>query len=199
LVLADGFPRHHPRIVLDDPKTILSEITALVDLIRPEEYEVVGKRLLEAPRVMAYGTGRSGFVLRSFIMRLNHLGHTAYYVGDASTPPVAAGDTFLVMSGSGTTATSLGAAMEAAKLGASVVAIVGSRLSPMGQLAEALVELPAPHTRGIAERGVASRQTAGSLFEQAAFVVLESLVLGHFRSDGEDVAAPLARHANLEA
>jgi 6-phospho-3-hexuloisomerase len=180
------------------PATVLREIGALLERLRPEELSHFADRLAAAPRVMAFASGRSGFLLRPFIMRLNHLGRSAFFVGDASTPPVAAGDLFLVVSGSGSTGTTLGAAMEAAKLGATVAAIVGSRVSPLGQLAEVLLELPAPHKRGVAAGGLSSAQTAGSLFEQTAFVLLEGIVLRLFNDSGADREQALARHANLE-
>lgn len=180
-------------------REILGEIEGLIDQIRPPEVEHAHEQLKRAPRVFAFATGRSGFILRTFVMRLNHLGQPAYFVGDASTPPVGEGDLFLVMSGSGTTSTTLGAAMEAARHGAAVLAIVGSRMSPLGQLAAAVVEIPAPHKRGVATTGSVSRQTAGSLFEQACFILLESLIQRRFTEQGHDRDAALARHANVEA
>ena len=105
---------------------ILSEIEALVSRIEQREFDQFCDALFGAKRVMAYATGRSGFFLRTFIMRLNHLGQTAYYVGEASTPPVNGGDLFLTVSWLRSTATSLGAAQEADKLGASVIAILGT-------------------------------------------------------------------------
>lgn len=183
---------------------ILAEIGHLLGQVRPAEVDAAWSRIVAAPRIFAFATGRSGFVLRGFVMRLNHLGKTAYYVGEASTPPIGEGDVLVAVSGSGSTATTLGAAMEAVKLGASVVAIVGSRVSPLGQLAAAVVELPAPHKRGVlpgsgSSSAVISRQTIGSLFEQAAFILLESLVLRRFAEIGQDPATALRRHANLEA
>jgi 6-phospho-3-hexuloisomerase len=182
-------------------REILAEVAGLLEQVRDDEVEHIYSQIVAAPRVFGFATGRSGFVLRGFIMRLNHLGQTAYYVGEASTPPIGPGDLLLVMSGSGSTATSLGAAMEAAKLGSAVAALVGSRLSPLGQLASALVELPAPHKRGvIGDQGAHhTRQTAGSLFEQACFVLLESMILRRFKELGQDPRAALTRHANLEA
>lgn len=177
---------------------ILSEIGGLLAQARPTEIEHAYGLIARAPRVFAFATGRSGFILRTFVMRLNHLGQPAYFVGDASCPPVGQGDLFLVASGSGSTSTTLGAAMEAARHGAEVLAVVGSRVSPLGQLAAAVVELPAPHKRGVATAG-GSRQTAGSLFEQACFLLLESLIHRRFLEQGGDRAAPLARHANVEA
>ena len=180
-------------------ETILSEVGDLLHMIDCDVREELLGRLLEHPRLFAYATGRSGFFLRTFIMRLNHLGHTAYYVGDASTPPLGPGDALLLVSGSGSTATSLGAAREAEAMGCKVYALVGDKSSPMGQLASNALEIPAPHKRGVSRGGQASQQTAGSLFEQGAFIVLESWVYDLFQAAGGDRAAALTRHANLEA
>lgn len=183
-------------------RSILGEIGELMAQLRPAEVEHAYQIITRAPRVFAFATGRSGFVLRTFVMRLNHLGQPAFFVGDASCPPVDKGDLFLVVSGSGSTSTTLGAAMEAARHGAEVLAMVGSRVSPLGQLASAVVELPAPHKRGVAvatATATSSRQTAGSLFEQACFLLLESLINRRFVDQGGDKVDALARHANVEA
>lgn len=185
-----------------DPSTglILAEISHLMQRIRQSEIDALDDLIRSSPRVMAFATGRSGFVLRAFIMRLNHLGQQAFFIGEASTPPVYKGDCFLVVSGTGTTATSLGAAMEAAKFGARIGVITGSRISPMGQLGEVVVEIPAPHKRGTPKDGLSSRQSPGSLFEQGAFLLMESLILRRSNEMGIDAhGGPLARHANLEA
>lgn len=185
---------------MEHVREILGEIDALLAQVRTPEVEHAQTLIARAPRVFAFATGRSGFILRAFVMRLNHLGQPAFFVGDASTPPVEAGDLFLVLSGSGTTSTTLGAAMEAARHGAAVLAVVGSRVSPLGQLAAAVVEVPAPHKRGVAaSAAVASRQTAGSLFEQACFILLETLIHRRFAEQGRDREGALARHANVEA
>jgi 6-phospho-3-hexuloisomerase len=183
---------------MQSSRDILGEIQTLLERVRPDEAAHARTLVARAPRVFAFATGRSGFILRCFVMRLNHLGQPAYFVGDASTPPVAARDLFLVASGSGSTSTTLGAAMEAARHGAEVLAIVGSRMSPLGQLASAVVEIPAPHKRGVAT-GQTSRQTAGSLFEQACFILLESFIHERFTEQGHDPVAALSRHANIEA
>ncbi len=181
-------------------REILAEVQGLLDRVRPAEVEEAYRRITSAPRVFAYATGRSGFVLCGFIMRLNHLGLPAFFVGEASTPPLRTGDLLVVMSGSGTTATTLGAAMESVRHGASVVALVGSRISPLAQIAGAVVELPAPHKRGAAATGaVASQQTAGSLFEQGCFFLLETMVMRRHRELGQDTQLALKRHANVEA
>lgn len=179
---------------------ILNEVGSLLDSCDGQEWEAMYQTIASSPRVLAYATGRSGFLLRTFIMRLNHLGQSAFFVGEASTPRVRHGHLFVVMSGSGSTATTLGAAREAAKHGARVAAIVGSRDSELGQLASTVLELPAPHKRGVATaNGAETGQTAGSLFEQAAFLALETIILRRFQDLGHTAESALERHANLEA
>ncbi|MHC5068301.1 MAG: SIS domain-containing protein, partial [Planctomycetota bacterium] len=160
-----------------DLNLIQAEIRSLLERVDDAAIDGFYNELSAAPRVMAYSVGRSGFLLRSLVMRLTHLGGHAFFIGEASTPPVAAGDLFVVCSGSGSTATTLGAASEAARYGARVAAIVGSRTAPLAELADVVLELPAPHKRGIAAGEQSSAQSAGSLFEQAAFLVMESMVL----------------------
>lgn len=186
---------------MEHVREILDEVGNLLQQVRSDEVEHAHQVIARAPRVFAFATGRSGFILRTFVMRLNHLGQQAFFVGDASTPPVDQNDLFIVASGSGTTSTTLGAAMEAARHGAAVMAVVGSRMSPLGQLAAAVVEVPAPHKRGVITAATAgvSRQTAGSLFEQACFILLESLIQRRFAEQGRDRDGALARHANVEA
>ena len=121
---------------------ILAEVNDLVGCIQQSDFDRFYDSVFSAQRVMAYATGRSGFFVRTFIMRLNHLGLTAYYVGEASTLPVQSGDLFLTVSGSGSTATSLGAAQEAQRLGAEVIAILGTKDSALGQLAQTSLILP---------------------------------------------------------
>jgi len=181
-------------------RSILGEVGSLLDSCEGEEWESLYHAIAGSPRVLAYATGRSGFLLRTFIMRLNHLGQSAFFVGEASTPPVRRGDLFVVMSGSGSTATTIGASREAARHGARVAAIVGARDSELGRLASHVLELPAPHKRGVvASEGPATSQTAGSLFEQAGFLVLETIILKRFQELGHTPESALERHANLEA
>ena len=181
---------------------ILNEVGELLDRCDQAEWDAVYHAIGGSPRVLAYATGRSGFLLRTLVMRLNHLGQSAFFVGEASTPPVQRGDLLVVMSGSGSTATTLGAVREAARHGARVAAIVGARDSELGKLATHVLELPAPHKRGVAgeaEAATATQQTAGSLFEQAAFLVLETIILRRFQDLGHTTESALRRHANLEA
>ena len=178
----------------DSLATILGEMSGLLEQVASGERQEMRRRLLEHPRLFAYATGRSGFYLRTFIMRLNHLGHNAYYVGEASTPPLGPGDALLLMSGSGSTATSLGAAREAQALGCTVYALVGDKASPMGQLASLALSYRRHTNVGYLVVAKPVKQTTGSLFEQCALMILESWVFDLFQVTGGDRRAALTRH-----
>ena len=55
------------------------------------------------PRVFITGAGRSGLVGRFFVMRLVHLGKSAFVVGETTTPAINEGDLLIAISGSGNT------------------------------------------------------------------------------------------------
>ena len=56
-----------------------------------------------ARTVFVAGSGRSGLAMRSFAMRLIHLGLSAHVVGETTTPRITDRDLLLIGSGSGST------------------------------------------------------------------------------------------------
>ncbi|AXV38081.1 MAG: hypothetical protein CIT01_07665 [Methanobacterium sp. BRmetb2] len=61
------------------------------------------KRTVTRGNIFVYGAGRSGFVGKSFVMRLVQLGFRAYMIGESATAPMKKDDLFIVISGSGKT------------------------------------------------------------------------------------------------
>ena len=80
------------------------ELGAVLARLTPDMAETLIQELETAPRIFGCAAGRSGFILRGFLMRLMHLGFTVYFVGETTTPRVRPGDLLMVMSGSGETA-----------------------------------------------------------------------------------------------
>src|SRR5690242_20696995 len=109
---------------MSEIKNVLSAIPAELAacLGRVDENEVARAvdALASAPRIFVAGAGRSGLATRGFAMRLMHMGKQVYIVGDTTTPGIASGDLLVIGSGSGRTASLLGAATKAKDLGASV-------------------------------------------------------------------------------
>ena len=157
---------NHYQLILDELKGTLSHV-------KDEEFDGFASEVTEASRIFVAGKGRSGFVANSFAMRLNQLGEHAYVVGESTTQSIKEHDLFIIISGSGSTEHLRLLAEKAQKIGAKVLLITTQTDSPIGELAETIIELPAGTKHDIE----GSKQPLGSLFEQASLVLLDSVVL----------------------
>lgn len=168
---------------------IVAEIVAASTQIDPTQVAGAAARIAGAKRVFLAGMGRSGFTSRAFANRLGHLGFSAHFVGEPTTPPIAAGDVLVVTSGSGETGTLVAFADKAHRLGAEIVLLTktGSAGSRIGRLAAGVVEIPA-----------ASEQPGGSLFEQLAWLSCDAIVLTLRDHTGQTNEEMMERHGNLE-
>lgn len=175
---------------------IQQEIEETVSGIDPTQLAVLADRVRGADRVFLAGAGRSGLVLRMAAMRLMHLGLTVHVAGDTTTPAIRAGDLLVVASGSGTTSGVVKAADTAVKAGAKVAALTTRPHSPVAELADALVVIPAAQKTDHGSN--ISRQYSGSLFEQALFIVTEAVFQGLWENTDESAEELWLRHANLE-
>ena len=134
------------------------------------------------------GQGRSGLVARMAAMRLMHLGHRTHVVGEATAPSIGDGDVLLVLSASGSTPASLHLAGIARDVSASVVLVTATVPSPLGEVADTTLRIPAQ----------ASVQFGGSLFEQAALLTLDAAVLALDAGEAATRGAMHRRHTNLQ-
>lgn len=144
------------------------------------------------------GAGRSGLMVKAFAMRLMHLGGKVHLPGDIVAPPIRRDDLLIIASGSGETLSLVGMARKAKDQGAVLALVTANPSSSLGRMADSLVVLSAPTPKGRGETGVASRQPMGSLFEQAAFIFFETVVLELMQNTSQDSGAMFLRHANLE-
>lgn len=177
---------------------ILDENLALLANADAERVVRFVQDLQEAKRVFCSAQGRSGNVLRCFCMRLMHLGYEAYVVGETVTPPIGLGDVAVVVSGTGATRLTVETARMAREHGAKTCGIVGVKGSALEKELDTVLILPGgSRLDGVGGAG-ASVQPSGSLFEQAAFLLLEAIVLALYQRQGSDRNRLLDRHANLE-
>lgn len=139
-------------------------------------------------RWFAHGQGRSGLVAQMAAMRLMHVGFETHVVGEATAPSIAAGDGLLVVSGSGETAATLHLAAVAVEAGAGLLAVTTRADSTLGEMADAVLVVGVP----------GSRQFGGSLFEQAALLLLDALILDLTSGDPKAYEVMQGRHANLQ-
>jgi 6-phospho-3-hexuloisomerase len=178
---------------------VLSELQACVSQVCVESLAQALALIESAPRIFVAGAGRSGLCMRAFGMRLMHLGKTVYVVGETTTPGIVAKNLLILGSGSGRTASLLAMARQARSCDAKVLLFTAAASSPMAELADQLVLIPAP-SLGLneGERDHPSIQPMGTLFEQSLLILCDSLILGLMRQSRVSAAYMLGRHANLE-
>ena len=144
-------------------------------------------------RSFAYGVGRSSMVVRSFAMRLNHLGCRVYTIGETITPAIHADDTVLLLSGSGTTDFVVRTGYTIAeKIGATILAVTANPDSPLVELAKECI---------ILDCGIEDRKTSlaplGTLFEGTAWLLFDALVARMMELKQEDETSMSDRHSSL--
>ncbi len=178
---------------------VLAEVTACVRQVSAESLTQAEMLMEAAPRIFAAGAGRSGLCMRALSMRLMHLGKDVYVAGDTLTPSIAADDLLILCSGSGRTAGLLTMARQARRQYAKILLFTTDAHSPLAELADYHVVIPAPSLRASEEmRSPLSVQPLGTLFEQSLLIVCDSIILGMMQRLGVDAAQMLERHANLE-
>jgi len=154
------------------------------------DVEAAMKTITAAKRVFVYGVGRSGLVARAFAMRLTQLGLDTFFIGETITPIVKAGDLVIIVSNTGTTMSAVQTANIARRVGANVLAVVGNRHSKLAQAAS--VALVIQEDR---DERRARMAPLGTLFEDAALILLDGIVAQVMAALGETEATMRSRHA----
>lgn len=178
--------------------------------IREEQLEDIIQTLIrvyrENKKVLVIGAGRSGLIGKAFAMRLMHLGYKAYVLGDTIVPRIGKGDLVFAISGSGRTKLVVTAAEAAKAVGAEIVCITSFPDSPLGKLADHILEVPG-RTKVAKEEDYFARQILGiheplaplgTLFEDTAMVVLDGIIVELMSRLNIDEKTLRERHANIE-
>jgi 6-phospho-3-hexuloisomerase len=155
-------------------RQILAEIERVLSGVNEREIAALSEALLKANHIIVYGLGREGLVMRSFAMRLMHLGLKASVVGDMTTPPLGPADLLLVSCGPGYLSTVEALTGVARKAGGRIAMLTAQPAGPLPQQADLLVYLPA-QTMAEAEQS-GSSQAMGSAFEQALWILFDALI-----------------------
>ncbi|HTF56096.1 MAG TPA: 6-phospho-3-hexuloisomerase [Planctomycetota bacterium] len=177
---------------------VLKEVASVLDRIGEDDTLHFVRELEKAKRIYISGVGRSGLVVKAFGQRLMHLGWDVHLADEITAPGIARGDLLIACSGSGTTELTVYMAKKARRIGARCVALTASPGTPLGRLARRTIVIPASLDSRGGNGGVRSRQPARSLFEQALFLYLDSLILTLKDELGITARKLRRRHANLE-
>ncbi len=173
----------------DSINTLLENITKVLSDVDEDEIDNMIERIIltkvKGGNVFVVGAGRSGLVAKSFAMRLYAVGFSVVVVGETIVPKAREKDCIIAISGSGTTQFTVNAAEAAKQQGAKVIAITSRPESPLGQLADELVELKGRIEDADSALDYAPRQLSGlhtplhplgSLFELSAMILLEAII-----------------------
>lgn len=88
----------------DMAEIIQQELKKVIAVINSVDVDRFVRELVDAQRIFVAGKGRTGLQIKSFAMRLMHLGLEVFVVGDVTTPCIEAGDLLVIGSASGNTA-----------------------------------------------------------------------------------------------
>jgi 6-phospho-3-hexuloisomerase len=175
-----------------------AEIRDAVAAIDPAAMAEMVDDLARAKRIVCYGVGREGLMMRALAMRLYHLGLDAHVAGDMSCPPVGPGDLLMVSAGPGGFSTVQGLIGVARAAGARIACVTAQGDGAAPQAADRIFLIPAQTMANDQGAAATSVLPMGSLFEGAQYLAFELLVLALRDRLGVTPAAMRARHTNLE-
>lgn len=180
----------------DGVRKILAELDRVLGQVDEAQVDEFCSAILGARRIVAYALGRENLALRSFVMRLMHLGLDVAMAGDITAPPVGPGDLFLGVCGPGYLSTTAGLMGVAHQAGARIVMITAQPNTDLMRQADLLLVIPA---QTLADpESASSGQAMGSAFEQGVWILLDSLVPRLQAARGQTADQLRERHANLE-
>lgn len=196
--------------VIKAMREIVAFINKSIELLKRDQIEKMINELVRVyergSKVLIMGAGRSGLVGRAFGMRLMHLGYNVYILGETIVPSVGRGDAVIAISGSGRTQLIVTAAETAKRVGATVIVITSYPDSPLGRIADIVVEVPG-RTKLASETDYFARQILGiheplaplgTLFEDTTLVFLDGVIVELMHRLGKSEEDLRVRHANIE-
>jgi 6-phospho-3-hexuloisomerase len=176
---------------------IIVEIKAVSGKIDNMQLEKIADLLIRSQRIFVIGEGRSGLMAKSFAMRLMHLGATVYVIGETITPSVEQEDVLIAVSGSGTTKQVVWTAEKARALGCKVIAVTTDPESELALSASLILHIPAA-TKYRRENELQTIQPLGSLFDQCAHLVFDTVCLEYGEKNHVDHGQAYQKHSNME-
>lgn len=176
-------------------KDVMNEINEVMAMVDEKQLDDAMPLFQKNKRIFVTGAGRSGFQAKGFAMRLMHIGYTDYVMGETITPSIQKGDTWVAISGSGTTKGIVADTEAAKKLGLDIVALTSDPESPLAKLADKVIVVPGATKTGA---GVKSIQLLSTLFDQTVHITLDVLTLKLAKRDDTSNADALHEHVNVE-
>ncbi len=177
--------------------TILKELNTSLNKINDNSCAEAIKLINESNQIFVLGLGRAGFMVKSFAMRLMHMGKNAFVIGETITPNFEKGDLLIITSGSGETKQFLQMAEKAKIFGGKILAFTGTPNSSITKISDGSVVIPAP-SKVKSESTFTSIQPMASLFEQSMLLIFDSIILALMDTSDKANDEMFKKHSNLE-
>tara|TARA_Y100000034_G_scaffold109178_1_gene140175 strand:- start:6315 stop:6881 length:567 start_codon:yes stop_codon:yes gene_type:complete len=152
---------------------VSDELEDVFEKVNEKQTQELVKSILKTKKIFLIGSGRSGLVAEAFVMRLNQLGVRSYLIEKSKIRKITKKDFLIVISGSGKTKITEQIVKNLKKSGAKICLITSNKKSPIARKSNLVVEIKAKTKL----RKRKSIEPLGSLFEQATFVYLDSIVI----------------------
>lgn len=186
----------HTNTVHQALEMILTEHQQMFRQLQLDAIPDIVQSIQKANAIFLLGAGRTGFMIKAAAMRLMHLGFNVHVVGETTSPAIGEGDLLIAGSGSGTTSNIVKAAETAHKCGAEIICFTTNPGSPLAQLANFSVTIPAAGKQQ--QNKTVSQQYAGSLFEQSFLLIFDAIIQHLWQISGVSRDELWKRHTNLE-
>ena len=191
---------------------MISRIGEIAATLEQEQVDCFINAIAGADRIFVIGAGRSGFVAKSFAMRLMHLGLTSFVIGETVTPSFHNNDVLIAFSGSGKTKSVREACETTRQIGGQFCLITGTRVSPMAELADCMVLLNTEEEscqvgpdhfdlrqlRGEHRSISAPCTPLGTLFETSAMIFADSVISALIEMKHCSIEEIMHRYANMQ-
>lgn len=177
---------------------VLEEVQRVLSAIDSQSSWKMVKAIRSAKRIYIAGVGRSGLVVKAFGQRLMHIGRDVHLADEITAPGISPKDLLICCSGTGRTQMTVYMARKARSIGARVCSLTADTHSPLAELSDVVVQIPAPLEHRHKRKGIKTIQPARSLFEQSMFLFLEAVVLTLMEKLQISRETLEERHANLE-
>lgn len=176
---------------------VLEELGTVLDTVSQEEIARAISLINESDKIFFHALGRAGFMGKSFVMRLMHMGREVYVVGETNTPNFGGQDLLIICSGSGETKQFIQLAEKARALGGKVLVFTGTPDSTLARMADGSIVIKAP-SKNKGDSSFTSVQPMASLFEQGILLAGDSIVLTLMEQSTGNNEEMFSRHSNLE-
>jgi 6-phospho-3-hexuloisomerase len=178
-------------------KAVLNEIVETLETSNFGDLENFINKIINAQKIVLFGAGRVGLMMKTFAMRLNHLGLDSYFLGEINLPATGPGDLLIIGSGSGNTKSVVTIAQVAQSKDLDVISVTSNIKSVIASLSTSLIHINC-QTK---ETGITNRysiQPMTTLFEQSLLIFLDALVLELMKKLNEDNESMSRRHNVIE-